>query len=170
MIGKIKMTEFLKSLNLRIFLMIAAVGIIPALIVCVSVINVYSNRAVSVRESTILSQVKILANRLGVKEKLDVSGMRDQEAGIDQLSLFYSGRILVIDKTLRIIKDTYNIDTGKIIISDEVSGSIKGDEITRYDDVNRFIQITVPVQNPDTEDITGVLLVSVSADEILKNR
>ena len=170
MIGKIKMTEFMKSLNLRIFLMIAAVGIIPALIVCVSVINVYSNRAVSVRESTILSQVKILANRLGVKEKIDVSGMRDQEAGIDQLSLFYSGRILVIDKTLRIIKDTYNIDTGKIIISDEVSGSIKGDEITRYDDVNRFIQITVPVQNPDTEDITGVLLVSVSADEILKNR
>ena len=167
---RLKIKEVMKSLNLRVFLTIVAAGIIPALIVCVSLINVYVTHAVTARESTILSQSKILTTQLAVKDRLDPESVRAQEIRINQLSGIYSGRILVIDNTFRIIKDTYNIDTGKIIISDEVSGSIRGNEITRYDDVNRFIQVTVPVLKPDSSDIIGVLLVSVSTDEILKNK
>ena len=170
MSDKLNLKEIMKSLNLRVFLMISAAGIIPAVILCVSIINVYTTRAVSVRESTILSQSKILTNQLASNDRLDAESIRAQEIRINQFSGIYSGRILVIDNTFRIIKDTYNIDTGKIIISNEVSGSIKGEEITRYDDVNRFIQITVPVLRPDSADIMGVLLVSVSTDEILKSK
>ena len=165
-----KIKEFMKSLNLRVFLLVAIAGIIPAFIVCASMVNVYTKGAVSLRESSILSQSKILTNQLSSKDILDADIVKSQEIRINQLSGIYSGRILVIDNTFRIIKDTYNIDTGKIIISDEVSGSIRGEEIVRYDDVNRFIQITVPILRQDSADIIGVLLVSVSTDEILKNR
>ena len=36
---------------------------------------------------------------------------------------------MIIDEEFHIIKDTYNLDTGKTIISEEVIKSIQGEEI-----------------------------------------
>ncbi len=91
------------------------------------------------------------------------------ESQIVQLSNIYSGRVLIVNDAFHIIKDTYNIDTDKIIISDEVARSFQGQELTIYDDANRFIEVTLPVKNSDTDEILGVLIASFSTDEIMNN-
>ena len=39
---------------------------------------------------------------------------------LQQMSRIYDGRILLIDSSFHIIKDTYDLDTDKTIISEEV--------------------------------------------------
>lgn len=55
---------------------------------------------------------------------------------------------MVIDNEFHIIKDTYDLDTNKTIISKEVIESYYGQEIKKYDAENRYIELTVPLGRP----------------------
>lgn len=92
---------------------------------------------------------------------------------LEQLSTIYDGRVMIIDEEFHIIKDTYNLDTGKTIISEEVIKSIQGEEISKYDSQNRYIEMTIPLVHVDLETenkrTIGVIMVSVSTDSINLN-
>lgn len=77
---------------------------------------------------------------------------------------------MVHDGNFRIIKDTYSLDTGKTIVSEEVMQSFRGEEISKYDSQNGYIEMTVPLTKPESKEILGVLLVSVSTDSIMLNK
>ena len=85
------------------------------------------------------------------------------------LTNIYSGRILIIDQDFRVIKDTYDMDRGKTIISQEVIQSFQGKETSQYDRKNSYLEMTVRIQNTETKETLGVMLVSISTDEIRAN-
>lgn len=85
------------------------------------------------------------------------------------LTNIYGGRILIIDQDFRVIKDTYDMDRGKTIISQEVIQSFQGKETSQYDRKNSYLEMTVRIQNTETKETLGVMLVSISADEIRAN-
>ena len=64
------------------------------------------------------------------------------------------------------IKDTYDLDMGKLMVSQEVIACFDGKEISRYDRKNSYIEMTIGIQNPETKELQGVMLVSVSTVEI----
>jgi len=135
----------------------------------------YENRAVSIRTSEILSQAKILANQIVSNDYLnnaDASAMIDVQ--LEQLSTIYDGRVMIIDDSFHIVRDTYELDTGKTIISEEVIKSFSGEEITKYDSENRYIEMTIPLMQTDAmaevKTTIGVMMVSVSTDSINLNR
>ena len=77
--------------------------------------------------------------------------------------------ILIIDQDFRVIKDTYDMDRGKTIISQEVIQSFQGKETSQYDRKNSYLEMTVRIQNTETKETLGVMLVSISTDEIRAN-
>lgn len=85
------------------------------------------------------------------------------------LTNIYGGRILIIDQDFRVIKDTYDMDRGKTIISQEVIQSFQGKETSQYDRKNNYLEMTVRIQNTETKETLGVMLVSISTDEIRAN-
>lgn len=88
---------------------------------------------------------------------------------LSMLTNIYGGRILIIDQDFRVIKDTYDMDRGKTIISQEVIQSFQGKETSQYDRKNSYLEMTVRIQNTETKETLGVMLVSISADEIRAN-
>ena len=60
--------QFLKSLKFRLILLIVVIAVVPSLILSAAVLKYYEKRAVSIRESEILSQAKILANQIATSE------------------------------------------------------------------------------------------------------
>lgn len=162
--------DFMKSLKFRLILFFILIGIIPGIILKVCVVKTYENRAVSIKTSEILSQTKILANQIVSNNYLNHPDSMIINAELDQMSNIYDGRVMVIDHSFHIIKDTYDLDTNKTIISKEVIESYKGEEIKKYDAENRYIELTVPlVQTNEVSNvrkIMGVMLVSVSTDSI----
>lgn len=170
-----RLTDFFGSLKWRLILLFLLIGIIPSVLLRAGMLGSYENRAVSIRTSEILSQAKILANQIVSNDYLnnaDASATIDVQ--LDQLSTIYDGRVMIIDDSFHIVRDTYELDKGKTIISEEVIKSFSGEEITKYDSENRYIEMTIPLIQTDaaTEARTtvGVMMVSVSTDSINLNR
>lgn len=164
---------FYKSLKSRLIFMIFVLVLVPEVVLCFGILNTYESIAVSIRESEVLSQAKILANKISTSKYFDKDGsdLSNIDAQIDTLTTIYEGRVLIVDKHFKIIKDTYNLDDGNTIVSEEVIKTFSASEITNYDSKNHYIELSVPISNPNDKDskIEGALVVSVSTDNISLN-
>lgn len=168
-----KITNFAKSLKFRLMLLFILIGVIPGVLLRSGMLGSYESRAISIRTSEILSQAKILANQIVSNDYINNMTGSNINAQLEQLSTIYDGRIMIIDDEFHIVKDTYSLDEGKTIISEKVIQSYYGEEITKYDAQNHYIELAIPLteNRPAGEDahILGVMLVSVSTDSIQLN-
>ena len=101
--------QFIKSLKFRLILLILIIAIAPSLILSVGILNSYESRAVSIRESEILSQAKILANQIATSEYMSLGNNLESstiQAQIDMLTTIYDGRVIVVDNNFRVYHDT----------------------------------------------------------------
>jgi signal transduction histidine kinase len=165
--------SFLKSLKFRLILLIIAITVVPCVILSAGILNSYQSRAVSLRESEVRRQTTILANQVATSQYMvDTAKSTDTiQAQIDMLTTIYDGRAIIVNDVFKIVYDTYNLDKNRTIISEEVIRSFSGETILNYDSVNHYIEMTTPIINPEDENSTilGVMLVSVSTDNIILN-
>lgn len=157
----------MKSLKFRIIFLFIAVGIIPCLVLKAVILESYENRAVDVRTAQLQNQCTILCNQIGAGGYLDTGLSEVLEAELEQMSGIYNGRIMLINSQYQITEDTYDLDTGKIIVSEDVMQCFEGEGTKIYDRDNQYIEVTSPVFVPGSEQVSGVLLASVSADSVL---
>ena len=174
----IKKLKIWRSLKARLFIIIFLMGIIPSIFMRVGILENYESRAISLRTSDVQTQLRIIANHLITYNYLQDTSSEVINAELEQISNLYNGRVLIINESLKVVKDTYGISEGKTIISEEVILCMKGTNTANYDAVNGFIEITIPIvetisiQNvmenkPETmEVVKGVMLTSVSTDSI----
>lgn len=162
---KIKFT-FFKSLRFRIMVILVVIGIVPSFIVKNVVVNSYETRAVSIREVNLKNQCDILGNQLMKENYLREPDSDVINGELSMLSAIYNGRILIINKDAKIIKDTYDIDVGKYALSEEVIQCFEGKSTANYDDKNAYIEMTSSITKMDSNTIEGVMLVSISTSEI----
>jgi len=167
--------KFIKSLKFRLILLILVIATVPSLILATVILHSYESRAVSIRESEILSQAKILANQIATSEYLSLGDSVESstiQAQINMLTTIYDGRVIVVDSNFKVYYDTYNLDDHKIILAEEVMRSFKGEEVIHYDAESHYIEMTIPISDPDddSETVVGVMLVSVSTDNIEINQ
>ena len=161
-----KKLKFIHSLKFRLFLLVALAGI---LVLRVGILLSYESRAVSNRSIDVLGQAKILGNQVVTYDYMKDTSLEVINAQLEMLSTIYDGRVLIVNSSFQIVKDTYELDTGKTIISEEVVKSFQGEEINKYDSRNRYIELAIPLKKEGMEQSLGVLLVSVSTDSIMLN-
>ncbi len=175
---KLRNIKILRSLKSRIFLILLIVGLLPCISMRYAILQNYEQRAVNVKISDISTQLRILANHLITYHYLQDTSSEVINAELDQLSGLYDGRVLVINNDLRVVKDTYGISENKTIISEEVVRCIKGENTSRYDKNNGYVEMTIPITETVTSEdgkadteakkeiVRGVMLVSASTDTI----
>ena len=157
----------LGSLRFQIGFLIILAGIIPVLIIEGVLLSTYEKRAVNVRTAEIQSQCTILCNQLGDSSDLKGKNSEFIKTELDQLTNIYNGRVMLIDDNFQIMEDTYGMDDGKTIVSGDVIQCLKGQGTSHYDSGNRYIEVTSPIADSQTNEVKGVMLVSVSTDTIV---
>ncbi|MDE7268846.1 MAG: two-component sensor histidine kinase, partial [Acetatifactor sp.] len=170
----------LKSLRLRIFAIVLVVGLVPGLIVGMGIVQNYEDRAVEHRISTVQNQLKIVANHLISNDYM--ANYRSEEqvyrnsravvnAELEMLSNLYEGRVMIINSNFKVVKDTYGISQGKIMISEEVIKCFQGESLSNYDPEHGYIEMTTPIMdttaNSGQEVVSGVMLTSISNGSIV---
>lgn len=176
--GAVRKIKTSISLRVRLFIIILLVGTIPSICMRYAIMRNYEDRAVDLRITTVQTQLKIIANHLITYNYLQDNSSEVVGAELDMLSNLYDGRVLIIGSNFKVVKDTYGISEGKVIISEEVMRSfINGESVSNYDKVHGYIEMTTPITKTIkmmTEDgekdesvIRGVMLTSVSTDNII---
>ena len=155
------MIAYLKSLKFRIFLLIILFGIAPTFLLRTGILSVYEKRAVNTRTVDITSQAKLLASQIVANNYLQDTSSKNITTQLDQLSTIYDGRVMLIDSSFTIVKDTYALDEQKTILSEEVMQAYNGETVQKYDADNHYIEMTFPMH-----DESGKNVISVSTDSI----
>lgn len=162
--------KFVKSLRFRILVILIIIGIVPSIIVEKGIVNSYEDRAVSNRQLNVKNQCDILVNQLAKENYLQDPSSEGINSELTMLSNVYSGRILIVNQDFQVIKDTYDLDKGKYMISKEVVKCFqKLKESSYYDRKNSYIEMTMPIPGADGGQAQGVLLISISTEEIVSS-
>ena len=149
-------------------------GIIPVVIVSSAFLNTYYERAIAVRTTDVQNQCKIISNQIVASDYLTSNKSETISGELSLISSLYDGRIMIIDRDLRVITDTYNMEASKTMIVEEVIKCFKtGTSVHMVS--GRFIEVAVPIQRvidgtTGTTETLGVILVSASLDAITDNR
>lgn len=167
---KIKLVpKFIKSLQVRIVVLLSVFVIAACFFMKGAISRSYEQRTVSVRAAEIQNQCTILSNQLVNSNYLKDTRSEVIDAELSQLSNIYNGRVVIIDNQFRIVKDTYSLQEGKTIISEDVVRCFRGEQTSNYDEENRFIEVATPIKSEDQKKVLGMMLVSVSTESIRDN-
>ena len=150
-------------------LILILIGIVPSMIAAYLVVRSYEERAVSLRMVNVRNQCEMLCNSLVAEQYFSNPGSEVINSQLDLLSNIYSGRILIVDSDFRVIHDTFDLDTGRTSVTREVITcfrDMRGE--TLYDSRNAYIEITLPITEKGADHADGVLLASVSTNEIVQ--
>ena len=160
--------KILRSLRFRIMVLICVMGIIPAIILETVIVRSQESHAISQRTIAVKNQCSILCDQLVSLNYMKDPANEVVNGELNILTNMYGGRIMVIDPEYRIIKDTFNLDKGKYILSERVVRCFSGEETDQPNARNQYVDITLAIKDNSTEnhEILGVMVVSVSLTEI----
>ena len=183
---ELKQLISLRSLKARIFLIILLAGVIPCVFMRYGILDNYEERAVELRVATVQNQLRVIGNHLisnnylnnTLPDEMNYAASRNViDAELETISNLYEGRVLIVDSSLRVVKDTYGLSEGKTIISEEVIRCFRGENISYYDREHGYIEMTVPIVDTNIQaeegslntsgTIVGVMLTSISNDAII---
>lgn len=139
---------FLRSLRVIFFIIIFLVGVVPCILLQNGILRNYEERAVEVRVEQVKGQLRSLANHLINSNYLVNHESGQVDAELSEFATLYDGRLMIIDSTLTVVKDTYGLSENKTIVSQDVitcllTGEREGSQ--NYDRKYGFIEIVVPI-------------------------
>ena len=161
-----KKTKFYKSLRFRILVILIILGIVPGIIVTQLMIHYYENQAVEVSVSAVRTECEILCDQIIKENYLNDSSSEAVNSKLELLSNIYGGRILLIDRDFKIVRDTYYVDEGKTLVSGKVIQCFKNGASDEFRRIGQMIELVVPVKSADVAQIQGAMLVDISGGEI----
>ncbi len=171
---KLKSLLSLRSLQARIFIIILVIGIVPGVLMRYGILNSYEERTVQIRTATVQNQLKIVGNHLLSNHYFSDTKTNENviNAELEMISNLYEGRVIIVDSSLRVVKDTYGISEGKTMISEEVIRCLRGESMSNYDREHGYIEMTTPIEEvggakDGSDSIVGVMVTSISSDAII---
>jgi len=141
------------------------IGIIPLLIISGLMMMTYENQATEQKVSEIKHHISVYSNSLASTGYFFNTESPDAPSVISELSQIaelYAGRIIVLDSRLHILYDTYGLEEGKTLISDEAILCLRGTSSKYVDKNNQYIELAFPVTNGEAKENIGGIIVSFS--------
>ncbi len=156
----------LKSLRLVWFVMLVLLGTVPVFVVNYIVYAASTDNEVQSRIARIQNQWMILANQVSKSGYVDNPQNEVINAELEQMASLQDGRVVVVNKSFRIIKDTYESDSGKYNISEAVLQCFSGERRVNYSRGNKYMDFAQPIYGADNAEVVGVMLLSSSTSSL----
>ena len=170
LIEKIGLKRYLKSLQFRIFIILCVVGIAPILLMKMSILKNYQDQSLIQRGKMLQNQCENFADRMGDSLQGDDLQMDAFETEMEQLATLYNGRMVVVDDEFKVIKDTFNLDEGKTLVSREVIQCFRNETSLTHDGEYKFIELALPIRESVNKQVIGALVISSETADIVENR
>ncbi|MBB5196539.1 sensor histidine kinase [Anaerocolumna cellulosilytica] len=151
------------------------IGILPILFFSWEMLDTYNSTAFEQKKTDMQNQGSSLSNRLLTTGYMTDSTISEVNAELMRIAGLYEGRILIVDSKLNVLKDTYGIEDGNFLISEEVIKCLKGTNSVSHNTTNKYIEMTIPITyninntnntNVTNKEIMGVIVMNFSTKNI----
>lgn len=129
-----------------------------------SIERTYHKKTIEQTKNNVQVQCNILANQIlntGFRFDDDDEVL---EAEIEQFVTMLNGRLLIIDKDFRVVKDTYGQLDGLYYMSKNVLNAMNGKEKAPQILEKQYMEVIVPIKEDNI--VSGIMLVNVSTKDI----
>ena len=165
-----RLKRIFQSMHFRLLIILLLVGLVPANIMLRGVLTGYEKQSVSMRASMIRNQCLRLSRDLFATNYLDTGSSDVVDSALMQIADLYGGRVIVVNGSFCIIRDTYGLDEGKTVVAKEVIECFKGLNSDYYNAANDFIEVVSPIQDDVTRNVEGAFIVSIPTTDIIQSR
>lgn len=153
-------------MRVQVFSVMFLVGIIPVIIFSQVVIKSYNSQIISQKTDEIKSYGNVISNLILSSGYLSGQESNEVENEAEEVANVYQGRVVIIDQNLNIIKDTYDLEEGNIAISTEIVKCFSEPKAQYTNELGDYIQLTLPIVEPSSEQTIGALLISFSTKNL----
>ena len=152
-------------MKLQLITVCIVIGVLPIMALSQIILYTYETKAMDQKIAELTHNINIISNLLITSNYFQGAESVDVTAAVNEMSQIadiYEGRMLVVGRDLIIRYDSYSLEEGKTLISDEAVLAIRGTSNKYVDKVNQYVELTFPVANPDTKEILGGIVTSFS--------
>jgi signal transduction histidine kinase len=161
------------SMRMYLLLIFIILGVVPLFFFSYILLNTVVDKQTTNRITKIETQAKALSNKLNTSSYLttDKDANADTNTDIDKevirLADYFEGRIIIVNTNLKVIKDTYSLEDGKYLISEEVIRCLRdGNKAPVNDTKAHYLRLTYPITHNGYDDIMGVIVMNFSTKDI----
>ena len=134
-----------KSLHIQSMGVLILIGVVPLIIFSLIFLNTYRARKISQRVSEIQVRGSVISNLIVSSGYLTSDRKNEVNAELSQVSDMYDGRILIVDSKLKVIRDTYGLEEGEIVVLPEVIKCFRKDAVKVVNQYIDNVEIFVPI-------------------------
>ena len=168
-----KLWKKIKAYGLSIRLPLAAIvivlGVVPLFIQGKVMLGSFQQAQLDARSIEIQNQCVILSNKMTRLGYMAAEGKDNGqiETQMQAIADIFNGRVVLVNRNFRVVKDTFNLAGGKFYISEEVIKCFKGENSNHYNKQMGYFAQTIPVYDPQSDkNIDGVIVVTASTENI----
>lgn len=149
-------------MRMYLLLVFIILGVVPLSFFTYILLNTYEEKAINDRIAALQNQGSLLSNLIypnieGAEIKADITRLAD----------IYQGRIIIVNNNLNIINDTYSLEEGKYLISEEVIQCLNGVKKSPvHDRDTHYLRLTYPITHNQSKEIMGAIVMSFSTRDI----
>ncbi len=158
---------------MRVYLLLIfiALGVVPLYFFTYILLNTYEEKAINNRITELENQGYMLSNMLYSRGFLTAGEDPEIDSEITRISDIYSGRIIIVNGSMNIVKDTYSLEEGKYLISEDVIQCLQGSSPHSLPDrKTHYIKLTYPITHNENKEVMGAIVMSFSTKEIYSIR
>lgn len=156
----------LRSLRVQVFFVVFFVGIIPVILISNILLKAYNSQIISQKTDELQSYGNVISNLIISSGYLADQESDEVERETEEVANVYQGRVMIVDQNLNIVKDTYDLEQGKIAISTEIVRCFNESNAKYVNEIGDYIQLTLPIVDPSSERTIGVILMSFSTKNL----
>lgn len=157
------------SMKVPLFLLFLIVGFFPMNILAKVTDQSFRQTQIDSRMIEVQNQCLIMSNkmsRMGYMNEDSRDSTVDVE--LDTIADIFNGRIVVVNRNFKVIKDTFHLAEGRTHVAEEVIRCFQGESSNRLEREKHYFALAVPVYNNSEEkDIEGVLVATASTENLM---
>ena len=157
---------FIKSMRVQVLSVFILVGLVPLYLFSAIITDAYESKLVSQRVDELQSYGTMISNLVVSSGYLIEANVSEVDLECAEIAEVYQGRIMLVDQNLCVIKDTYDLETGKTVISTEVVQSFNGNGSKYVNELGEYVQLTMPIIDSSEQKIDGVIIMSFSTKSL----
>lgn len=156
------------SMKLPLIILFLLLGMIPLLVQSQVLVESFRQNQVEAKNIEVQNQCLILSSKMTRSGYMNGANRDPLLTGeMDVLADVFNGRIVIVNKNYKIIKDTFGLAENKINITEEVLRCFQGDSSNQYNRKKHYFAQTIPIyDNSADKKIDGVMVVTVSTEDM----